>query len=159
MRRPLALLAALPALALGLPACGGEDEPARLSAAEYRTQLDRVCRESDAAVQRLGEPQPTVAGLAQFVERGVAAVKPAVDRAAALRPPENLQATHDQFIANGRETLAAGPRLVRRIRSADDVQGAARAVSTSPEGRRLEELDRQSDQLAGRLGARACVDD
>jgi hypothetical protein len=39
------------------------------------------------------------------------------------------------------------------------VQAAARAVETSPEGRRLEQLDRKSDQLAGRIGARACVDD
>jgi len=153
-RLPLALLAVAPVLALA--ACGGED---RLSAAEYRAQLSQTCRAGDAAIERLGQPRPTASGLATFVEGGIRATRPIVDRAAALVPPEELQADHDRFIAIGRETLEVSPRLVTQIRGATTVQAAARAIQDSEEGRRLDQIDRESDQLAQRLGVPACADD
>jgi hypothetical protein len=156
MRRSLALVALL--AALGTAACG-EDEPEALTAAELRTQLDRLCTEGDAAIERLGEPQPTTAGLADFVQRSVDTARPVVERAAALTPPEELKASHDAFIKAGRETLTVGPRLAEKIRSAKDVQSAAGLLESSPEGRRLSQLDEEGDRAAERIGARRCAED
>lgn len=151
MRRPLPALALLATVVL--VACGGDT----LSAQEYRDQLNRTCQDQSAAAQRLGQPAATPEGFADFLRRGVEATRPTVDRAEALKPPEDLKDAHEAFVRNQRQTLEAAERLGQRVRGVENIQAAAMLIQQAPEGRRLAMLDAERKRLVTRLGASRCA--
>ena len=105
------IIAALLGGVLALGGCGGDDAEnggSRLSAAEYRTQLTRLCEESEREAKQIGGVQgANASALADYFDK-IAAVQ-ARRRAQfeALRPPPDLQDEHTQI----------APLLVAQIES------------------------------------------
>lgn len=125
-----------------------------LTAAEsYRRQAGALCREQRAASDAL-PPPTTPEEIVDFLELGLAALTPIVDRQAALTPPPELADLHARAVAKRAELLASIRSTVERARAGAD----ARAVLTQSQPR-LDALDAELDRLGTQLGVPECVGD
>ncbi len=134
--------------ASGLSACGGEEG---LSKAEYVKQANALCRQANADLSKIAAPSD-VAGLKDYVAKAKRVTVTAVDKMAALEPPEDLRADHDAHIADGRKVIAMADEL-----------GAAAASNDQAAFQRLSErgdrMDEVSDKRAERMGLTDCAED
>ncbi len=101
MKRKAGLLALALALGLFVAACGGGGGSVgggdRLSKDDYIAKVTAVGEKMSGTLEGLGEtPSDPEAGAKQFAALGEA-LKGAADELAALNPPEEVQAAHDQF--------------------------------------------------------------
>ncbi len=102
MKRKLGLLALALAFGLFVAACGGGGDGGggggdRLSKDDYIAKVTAVGEKMSSTLEGLGEtPSDPEAGAKQFSELSEA-LKGAADELAALNPPEDVQAAHEQF--------------------------------------------------------------
>ena len=93
MLRVLAVTAGL-AMAACLGACGGDNGSGRLSADEFREQAQAICKDGNAAIDRIsadfGPDGPTRAQLEEAAPKVPGLMDHELDRLAALVPPEDL---------------------------------------------------------------------
>jgi hypothetical protein len=141
-------LGALLIAVLTVAAWAGADHGA-LSAREYRVQLNRICANLTTRYAAIGEPK----SVEQLGERGaqfVAAFEDALAALKTLRPPAELRASADRFVA-----------VSVKIRDAlDGAFEAARMkdfATLSKFGAVIDPLDKETDSIANRLGAPACA--
>ena len=152
MRITLATAASVAALAFA--GCGGGDEDSNqaLSYSEFGAAADEVClqvsEDIDPIQQRLtGDPGKDAAVLEELIPE----LEAGSDQLAALDPPEELQATFDQYVELVEQQEAG----------AVDAQEAAEAGDRDEYIRILETVDQvssESDLLASKLGAAGCID-
>jgi hypothetical protein len=135
--------------ALGLGACGGGDDG--LSRADYVKQANEICRDANAQLGKIAEPTD-VAGLATYVNEAKDVTGAAVDKMAALEPPEEMSADHKAHVADGRKVLAMAGGLAQAASSGDQDE----FQRLSQQGDRL---DKTADARAERMGLTDCADD
>ena len=159
-RRAFALLLAVPALAVGLAACGDDDGGGggdKLSAADYRTEVKKICAENKKAADGLKEPTgPNAGEIKQFLQDGLKISKDSNEKLKDLTPPDDLKATHDETIEYRDEVVAFLEDLVGKID--DDADQAALQEVLTPLQQRSEEFDKRADELAGKLGVPECAE-
>lgn len=110
LRIALAVAAALLVLVLVVRGCG-EDS---LSAEELRSQAGAICARANAVTDRVAVPNAQSGG-ERFLREGLAQLRPATARLAALKPPEELRDRYERAVAQTRaenELLAATARSI-----------------------------------------------
>ncbi len=149
-------LAIVPALVLALvalaPACEeavGEDE--RLSQTEYRDRADAICREYAGRLEALPAPA-AVADLPDVVEEAVPIAREGVGRLRELRPPPEIEADVERWLARNDENV----RLLERLGEAAGEGDETRVQRIASEAA---ENERRADELARELGLRDCAEE
>ena len=133
-----------------ISACGGSS---RLSASEYRTHLQTVAKESDAAQHAVenGFRATSVPQLVEVLTAFGAAQKRIGDEVAALKPPKDAQAANTE-LANGlHDTGSEVQALLPKIRKMPSAKAAVAYLSKMPTTKGGSELDQALAKLK-RLG-------
>ena len=91
-----------------------------------------------------------MASIAEFAEQGLAITEPALAEFEALTPPEDLQATYDEYLSRAQEQLAK----TRELQAAAEAGDAQQVKALLAEIRALE-----GDPLAEELGLDVCAQD
>jgi hypothetical protein len=138
----------LVAAAVGLGACGGDDG---LSKADYVKQANAICRDANTQLGKIAEPTD-VAGIATYVASAKKVTSVAVDKMAALEPPEELRADHKAHVADGRKVVTLADDLAAAAKSGD--QAAFQRISQQGD-----RMDQTSDARAKKMGLGDCADD
>jgi hypothetical protein len=146
--RLVSLTGLLVTAAIGLGACGGDDG---LSKADYVEQANAICRDANTQLGKIAEPSD-VAGIAAYVASAKTVTSAAVDKMAALEPPEELRADHQAHVADGRKVVTLADDLAAAAKTGD--QAAFQRISQ--QGDRMDET---SDARAERMGLTDCADD
>lgn len=150
MRKRLTLLL-LAALAAGCGGGGGGGSGERLTRADWVAAADAVCRELKERLDDLGEPGD-LADLAKLTGKALPIVEDELGRLRELRPPAELQAEVNAWLATGDESL----ETLRAVGKAAD-QGDLAAVSRI--GAEAQRNEQRSDRLARGLGLTDCAED
>ena len=144
---------ALPALLLiALAGCGGSDDDG-LSAAEYRKQANKLCRQSERVADRLPEAKAPDE-LDELFERILEVTKPYDRRLDALVPPAELRARHERAVREGDRQERYVRGLVQDLRRSDDPIPTLRK-----EFPKLLKMVDRSNALARSLGVDDCVEE
>ena len=145
MRRTLITLA----LTAGLLGCGGDDA---LSEDEYRSELRKICAESDKQTEGVQEPtRATPEAIADYLTRLRDINAKTIKDVEALDPPEELKAAHDRALAANREGRAKVDAVI------DDLEGGGDPTQVLTEARKdLEESSRAAKQAARDVGVPEC---
>ena len=139
---------------LTLAACGGDDDSnSQLSYADYGREANKVCQDADARIDPIGEkltgePQndaPLLGQLAGEFESVVGDYKE-------LKPPDELQVDHDEFVRLADQQIAITREAEQAAKSGDKAGYQAKLQEIEP-------LDKESDDVASRLGAQECLND
>ena len=148
MRPPVVLTALL--VAALIAGCGGDD---RLSTGEYRTQANRICQDSDRAVDAVEQPtRATAAAIVDYFNRLLRANEQTTKRFEALDPPEQLADAHADALKANRDGMTEVRRVITEIEGGGD----PREVLTSTQGR-LRRLSAAATDAAKRLGLDECA--
>lgn len=125
-------------------ACGGDDDT--LSASDYRSQGNAICRDGGAGVRAaVPDEQPTVEAIQRDHAPALAgALSSLRDRLRELRPPANLAGGHAQLVSAVDSALATSEQAAR------DVAVASRLREEGPP---LEEIG----ERATALGLTSCA--
>jgi hypothetical protein len=142
--------------ALGLPACGGDDEG--VSREDYADQVDRVCRQTERELNDLDvRGARTSAEVTTLIDDVIVKSRAAVDRLGALeRPGGDAGETAERFVDTlqrefDERALPALEDLKKAIRTGDRAAAADAAD-------RLSGLENaESDRFARELGADSCA--
>ena len=145
---------ALLAVLAGVSACGGAP-PTRQ---EYAAKADRVCREAERALERIEDrPADTPQARGELIAATQRSLRQVVQRLSELERPEGEAGRLAQtYVAQLDQRAGEVAPLLERLRAAladDDVEAirlAARALKAF-------EGAEPTDELARRLGARACA--
>jgi hypothetical protein len=108
-----------------LAGCGGGGE--RLSASEYRSKADAICRAANQKLKGLGNPS-TPGNLRSLVKKAKPIAKDAIDDLAALEPPKELESRVDDWNRKNEELLARLDELSEE-KDLVKLQGEAQAFS------------------------------
>ena len=122
-----------------------------LSVTGYRRTANRLCREDEAALERLGDLK-TPASVAPYLRRVVRYARkrqPLFDR---LRSPPSLRASHEESKRVGERGITTLARLLNRIEDGGDP-----AAEFTKAGPAIARLTDQSNRLARRMGAKDCI--
>ena len=147
MRRSVAVVSTI---ALALAACGGEDDA--LSPQEFRSELNRICRDDTKAAKRFSEPLVDDKEYGRQL-RGLLDINAqSRDRLDALEPPEELRAAYEEFLAANDE----GVELTRDIADRLERGQKRQTILTGTTAKRVLEIGRRRAAAAERLGTPAC---
>lgn len=145
-------------LVAGISGCGGDDDSGPLSKDDYVAQVNQICSDfreesnvgEEAFKAALAENDFEAA--ADAFQENADAMAESIDSVEALQPPEEDQATIDEFISLSRDQHAQAEDLADALRAEDNagVQAASTAGS---------EADRQADEIALEYGLTDCVSD
>ena len=119
MRRTFLLV--LPGLAaLALAGCGGGGDSAggTLTKAEFVAQANAICKDYDARIDALGDPG-SIEDLVGLAEKAKPIAEDGVARLRALKAPENLQASYDEYLATGDANIELLVQLGEAAKSGD----------------------------------------
>jgi hypothetical protein len=108
--------------------CGGGSSNDTLSYSDFGSQADQICKDGNAAVDKLGPS----ADLKQFG----AAIQPYVEKIKALKAPDELKAAQSQFVSISEQQIVA---------------------ANAGDAKKLQELGPQSDQAGSQMGAPTCA--
>lgn len=143
----------LTAIALGalLAGCGGGSSGDRLSAKQYRAQASRICNDSRRQTNALGRPT-TTRQFQAFLTRGIRVTQRNLARFERLKPPEDLQAKHDDIVVGERRGLSQ----LRRLSS--QLHGDSRDVAVLKKAQpALNKLSADADARYRAAGLPACA--
>ena len=110
-------LLGLLAAALALASCGGGGKTA-LSKAEFVAQANAICKDYDARINALGDPQ-SIEDLVGLVEKAKPIAEDGVAKLRALEAPEDLQAGYDDYLATGDVNIELLGQLGEAAKSGD----------------------------------------
>lgn len=145
MTKTIALLLA-GAAALGPLAVGcGDDAPSK---EEFAADLDAICKETRAQLERLPAPG-TLKELPAYTRRSRAVVDKSIDRAEKLELPDESRKEFRDYIAASRRSVAEYERLERAAQQRD--QKALRGVLAA-----TVRDNRRRDAQAKALGLKEC---
>ncbi|HEX2088032.1 MAG TPA: hypothetical protein VHF89_20260 [Solirubrobacteraceae bacterium] len=147
MRRTLMTLA----LTAGLVGCGGED---KLSVEDYRTELRRICADSDRQTEAVKEPtRATPDSIADYLRQLRDINAKTIERVEDLEPPDELEDAHDRALEANREGREKVDAVI------DELQGGGDPSQVLSEARQgLEESSNQAKQAARDIGVPECGD-
>ena len=114
---------ALLLLVLIVRGCGDDS----LSAGELRSQAGEICARANAVTDRVAVPNAPAGG-ERFLDEGLAELRPAHVRLAALKPPEELRTDYERAVALNLEQLTLLGRAARSIRGGADTIDAFGAL-------------------------------
>jgi len=139
---------------LTLAACGGDDDSnSQLSYADFGKEANRICKEADDKADPIGEK---LTGDAQndapLVKQALDIQEPAIQEFKDLKPPKELQADFDTFVAISDEQLAT-------LKKAEAAARAGDTAGYRAELKKGQARDAESDAAASRLGAAECAND
>jgi hypothetical protein len=144
-------LAAIGLVAFGA-GCGGDDNGGgRLSQDEFQTQANAICKEFEAKVEALPEPQ-NAAELADYADQAKEIFAEGLGRLRDLQPPEDAQADYDAFLDNGEKAAGRLDELVEAARTGDEA-ALNRVVEQA------DKEDAEADRMAQRVGLTDCAND
>lgn len=123
LRIALAVAAALLVLVLVIRGCGDDS----LSAEELRSQAAAICARVNAVTDRVAVPNAQSGG-ERFLREGLAQLRPATARLAALKPPDDLRDRYERAVAQTREENALIADTARSIAGGADVIDAFAAL-------------------------------
>ena len=152
MRRTFLLV--LPGLAaLALAGCGGGGDSAggTLTKAELVAQANAICKDYDARINALGDPQ-SIEDLVGLVEEAKPIAEDAVAKLRALKAPEDLQASYDKYLATGDVNIEFLAQLGEAAKSGD----AAAIEKTGTDGQSNAD---KAHGIAAELGLTECAKD
>jgi hypothetical protein len=129
--------------------CGGGGGD-RLSEAELREQGNAICAKYQEQIDALETPS-AVEDIPGYVEEAAPIVEREIDELKELDPPEDVQETFDEMIAEAEKTLVAG----RELSEAAEQNDEAAIEQALDEGNVAS--DRANDR-AQSLGLTECVD-
>ena len=156
------IIAALLGSALALAACGGDDNGddanqggSRLSAAQYREQFTRLCRESGREATQIGGVQgANASALADYFDKLAAVATRRRSQFERLRPPTDLQDEHSQIAPLLAAQIAATRQAATSFRAGSDPVSTYETLKTS-QNRAL----RQQNKLLEELKVPQCRSD
>lgn len=136
------------ALAL-LAGCGGDDDPGGDPQA-YRTDGDRICRDYQEAIAKLGQPD-ALSDLGPYIEKALPVLSRTVGQIERLDPPADQRDAYEAFRDQARQTVerAKALREAAADADADEVQRLLKDAATASERRKA---------LAADAGLDACAD-
>lgn len=146
-RSPVLVAALVLLLALAVAGCGDGS----LSAEELRLRATAICARAAAATDRIAVPARPSEGEA-FLSEGLAHLRPAVRRLAALRAPEELRERYDRAVKLAGQEVALITRHRREIADGEDVIDTFRRLDGE-----LAPLLAQEDAYWRGLDIPACV--
>ena len=129
--------------------CGGGGGD-RLSEAELREQGNAICAKYQEQIDALETPS-AVEDIPGYVEEAAPIVEREIDELKELDPPEDVQETFDEMIAEAEKTVQAG----RDLGEAAEANDAAAIEQTLDEGNAA---SARADEHATELGLTNCVD-
>lgn len=141
----LAALLVLVALAAG---CGGG---ARLSRAEFVSKANGVCTDINQGLNEIREPTSRT-DLAPVLDEGIVVVEDGLDELRDLRPPSELDARYQAWLAKVEESTKALAKA-RDAAKRDDQAAVGLALQ---EG---DDANTEANRRAAELGLRACAED
>ena len=123
LRIALGVAAVLIVLVLLIRGCGDDS----LSAEQLRSQAGAICARANGVTDRIAVPNAQSGG-ERFLREGLAQLRPATARLAALKPPEELRDRYERAVEQARAeiTLISGTR--RAIADGADVIDAFAAL-------------------------------
>ena len=148
-RTLLAGFATLGAVAL-IAGCGGSDN---LSADEFRSQADAICKETDAKIAAIPEPTSEDAFLS-YLRSGLPIQQAQLTKLENLKPPSEMKDTFAQAMDLQRQQIAAISAAADRIDSGEGAQAVVRDVSDD-----IDAIKNQADAKAKDLGLTVCGSD
>ena len=162
--RIMAGLVCAGALALAAGCSTDSDDPpastgttggtAGLTAAEYRTQANAICVDTESGIAGLENPQsPTSEQTAEILSEGLEIQQAGIDRLKGLDPPDDLQTGHDRAVRLLEQRQTVTQELLDRIEDGESV-----SALTTELGPRIQRLRTQGDDVARELGLEQCVD-
>lgn len=130
------IIAALLGGALALAACGGDDDAEnggkRLSAAQYRAQLTRLCEESEREATQIGGVKgANGSALADYFDKIAAVQTRRREQFDALRPPREFQNEHTQIAPLLVEEIASVKQAATNFRTGSDLASAYETFKNS----------------------------
>lgn len=102
-------------LVLLLRGCGDDS----LSPEQLRSQAGEICARANAITDRVAVPNAPAGGV-RFLEEGLAELRPASVRLAALKAPEELRDRYDRALSLMRDEIALIDRTVTSIRGGEE---------------------------------------
>jgi hypothetical protein len=122
-RIAIAAAAVLLVLVLLVRGCGDDS----LSAEELRSQAATICARANAVTDRIAVPNAQSGG-ERFLREGLAQLRPATARLAALKPPDDLRDRYERAVAQSDEEIALIAGTARSIAGGADVIDAFAAL-------------------------------
>ena len=147
---PLAVLL----VSLGLLACGGDDAPSKQ---EFANAADRVCRETEKEIEKIGQSAESPEALADVLDQVIDKSREAADDLVDLERPEGADGdTAEKFVEGFQseldEKLIPALEDLRQAVQDKDEQAVQEAAQ------QLQQLEgSESDRYARELGASACA--
>lgn len=139
-------LAALCGLALVVAGCGGGDDNGALSYDDTGTEISAICESVDTE-GLTGRP----ANDAPILEQAIPDFEQGIEDLRALEVDEELEADRDAFADNADQQL----EIIREAQVAAESGNAGEYRETATQ---IQPLDRESNEIASRLGASGCID-
>ena len=134
-----------------LAGCGGNGGGSRLSAGEYATRADTICKKYKAQTDALARPA-TLRDLGKVADEVVPILQHAQSDLRKLRPPESEQATADEWL-NQFDVLVDDVRKIQAKAEKNDQAGVEALAGPALQH------DRHANELAGQLGMSICSKD
>jgi len=128
------IIAALLGGAVALGACGddGDDGGGRLSAAQYRAQLTRLCEESERQATQIGGVKgANASALADYFDKIAAVQTRRRAQFEALRPPRDLHDEHTRIAPLLVEEIASIKQAATSFRTGSDPVSTYETFKTS----------------------------
>lgn len=147
MRRVLLTLT----LAAGLVGCGGDDQ---LSVSEYRTELRRICADSDKQLERVTEPtRASPEAIVSYLSRLRDINTSSIERVEKLNPPDDLKGAHDRALKANREGREKLGDVISQLEKGGDPTKVLTEARTA-----LQPSSDAAKQAARDLGVPQCGD-
>jgi hypothetical protein len=147
MRRLLLTLA----LTAGLVGCGGDDA---LSTDEYRSELRKICQESNKKTEGVSEPtRATPEAIADYLSRLRDINADTIEQVSDLKPPEELKEAHDRALRVNREGREQIQAVIDKLEDGGD---PTQVLSESRD--ELEKAGKATTQAARDVGVPECGD-
>lgn len=129
--------------------CGGDgDGGERLSHRQLASRADAICRRFERQIDALAQPR-SMGELAQFAREAKAIFEDGLDELRALEPPEDVEATYDEWIAIGDDTVRALDRAIDAAEDGDEAEVLRIQEETAA-------LNERADGLAEALAFESC---
>jgi hypothetical protein len=148
--KKFALVGALAALTIATAACGGGSDT--LSEDEYLDQLQDLCRQVNGDLEDLEGPEDAedYRGIVRLGEDAKDITSEGLEELQDLKPPEDLEADHEDYVASIERTLDLTDDFIAAAEDEDD-EALGEAFTD------LEEEDAERDEIAEDMGADDCV--